>query len=101
MVNKIYRGENGAITIDGEKYLKATPEAYRTSPTGMGWGYGGSGAYAAAHSILADACGMDVADEYAMKFKWDVIAELEFGKPFELSQAEIVAWVDQHESEDA
>lgn len=96
---KIYRGANGAIMIDGERYLKATPAAHRKSPTGMGWGYGGSGAYAAAHSLLADACGMDIADEYAMEFKWDVIAKLEFGAAFEMSQDDIAAWVDKRKSE--
>lgn len=46
----------------------------RHSPTGMNWGYGGSGAADASLSILTDAVGKRLAEEYYQEFKGDFIA---------------------------
>jgi hypothetical protein len=46
----------------------------RHSPTGMEYGYGGSGPSDAARSILLTVLPSDQADKYYMQFKWDFVA---------------------------
>lgn len=87
---------NWGIYASG-KPLRRTREAFLASPTGMSFGYAGSGCYATAHSMLAHLFGLKVADRYAMQFKFDVVANL---KPdFELPYSEVRAWLKHQESD--
>ena len=62
----------------------------RHSPTGMEWGYSGSGPADLALSLLTDACGGRIANEWHQAFKWDVIAGL--GESWTLKRSEIQEW---------
>src|SRR5690606_35743395 len=64
----------------------------RHSPTGMEWGYGGSGPSDLARSILADFAGIKVADMFYQEFKWDFIAK-QPEKGFQISGQEILDWL--------
>jgi hypothetical protein len=62
------------------------------SPTGMEWGYGGSGPSDLARSILWDFLGQEPATSLYQAFKSEVIAALPYER-WSLSGAEIAAWL--------
>ena len=65
-------GDTITVLTDGRSYpLK---HIVHHSPTGMNWGYGGSGAADCARSILVDLAGIKVADPFYQQFKWEMIA---------------------------
>lgn len=65
----------------------------RHSPSGVEWGYSGSGPADLALSILTDALGsVEKADPYYQMFKWRVIACLD-RQGFELPLAAVLNWV--------
>ncbi len=60
------------------------------SPTGLAWGYGGSGPAQCSLALLADHLGDDrEALRLHQAFKWAVVARLPSGKPWELTSAQI------------
>lgn len=63
------------------------------SPTGLSWGYAGSGPAQCALAILADALGDDrrAVDLY-QAFKRERIAKLDQAQPWTMSQAQVVLW---------
>ncbi len=64
----------------------------RHSPTGMSWGYGGSGPADLAFSMLVECgSGMIEAFEFHQDFKWEVIAGLKGN--WKLSQGFVKAWL--------
>jgi hypothetical protein len=77
------------------------------SPSGFSWGYGGSGPAEAARCILIDFLGLEpktserrsresfpeIDHGAYMAFKWAVIAQLPQGKAWEITGAEIAAWL--------
>ncbi len=68
----------------------------RHSPTGLEWGYGGSGPSDTALSILVDYFRKDhkKASAHYQDFKWDFIASApEAG--FEITTAQIKAWLEK------
>ena len=65
------------------------------SPTGLEWGYGGSGPAQLALAILADALGDREAQRRYQDFKWAVIAKLDQNGPWEISREPIQAWIEQ------
>lgn len=68
-----------------------------TSPTGFEWGYGGSGPYALALSILWDHTGKDPGRRAAMHFKMDVVSQFNRER-FELTATEVQAWIDANKA---
>lgn len=48
----------------------------RHSPTGLNWGYGGSGPADCALSILTDCVGEERAERWYQNFKWVFIAQI-------------------------
>jgi len=62
----------------------------RHSPTGMNWGYGGSGPADLAFSLLVAVIGRDEAEKYYQKFKWDFVAA--WTDDWEISDTEIKNW---------
>lgn len=67
----------------------------RHSPTGVDWGYGGSGPADAALSILWDHRGVEPPTETYQAFKWQVVARLRDGAV--LSGPEVARWRTLHE----
>ena len=84
-MGKIYRGRrmnpvdetlsDVLIAVDG----KPLKQVVRHSPTGMEWGFGGSGPADLALSILTDVLGgrVELADLYYQEFKMDFVAAWE------------------------
>ncbi len=93
---KVYtaiRGEDeNTITVFDEKGTRPLKHIVYHSPTGMEWGYGGSGPSDLARSILADFAGIKVVDTFYQDFKWDFIAK-QPEKGFQISGQEILDWL--------
>lgn len=93
---KVYtavREENeNTITVSDEKGTRPLKHIVYHSPTGMEWGYGGSGPSDLARSILADFAGIKVADMFYQEFKRDFIAK-QPEKEFQISGQEILDWL--------
>ena len=66
----------------------------RHSPTGIEWGYGGSGPADLALSILTQYAGQEFADRHYQQFKFDVIASIprEGGT---ITAEKIEQWIDK------
>ncbi|MEW6573146.1 MAG: DUF6166 domain-containing protein [Bacillota bacterium] len=74
-------------------YVRTLNHVVRHSPSGMEWGYSGSGPADLALSILTDALGsVEKADPFYQAFKWRVIARLD-RQGFELPLAAVLDWV--------
>src|SRR5215813_15290368 len=81
----------GLVFIDrpGERLRKLPPrlDLYNHSPTGLEWGYGGSGPAQLALALLADALGDDrEALHLYQSFKWAVIARLDQKAPWTMTE---------------
>jgi hypothetical protein len=62
------------------------------SPTGFGWGYGGSGPAQLALALLIEATGdQDLAVRYHQDFKWRYVGG--WGTSWSISQAEICQFI--------
>ena len=100
-MKKYYEGINkGAggqtvlvIETDGkEKFSsKSLYHVVRHSPDGFQWGYGGSGPSDLALSMLTDAVGKELAEQYYQLFKADFIAGC--GNHLVIFQQDILEWV--------
>ena len=66
-----YRNAKG---VDMPLPLEPSLKIMNHSPDGFEWGYGGSGPAQLAIAILQKACGKEMAMNYYMEFKWDVVA---------------------------
>jgi hypothetical protein len=99
IMGKVYRGKRlkpeqktgseVAVTVNG----KPLRHVVRHSPTGMSWGYGGSGPADTALTILVDVFGgrIDLVNIYYQQFKFHFVAE--WGDKWELTSEEIEAWL--------
>lgn len=63
------------------------------SPTGMEYGYGGSGPADCARSVLADCVGLALADRLYQEFKFAVISEIDQRKGGAINETAIRDWV--------
>ncbi len=84
--------DENTITVSDEKGTRPLKHIVYHSPTGMEWGYGGSGPSDLARSILADFAGIKVADMFYQEFKWDFIAK-QAEKGFKITGQEILNWL--------
>jgi len=75
--------------------LYTLPHLARHSPDGFNCGYGGSGPADLAFSMLADAVGMNAAQDLYQSFKWDVIATRRSYDRWSITDADILAWKDE------
>ena len=106
MIKKIYRGEQGGlvkvILPSGKSRLLRHVVLY--SPTGFGWGYGGSGPADLALSILCDVLGKRPSEKqidhgrfkaypHHQDFKREFVASWEFGGGFEIDSDTIAGWL--------
>lgn len=92
----VYYGTRGkgvaVVTIHQEgKPARTLNHIIHHSPTGLEWGYGGSGPADLALSLLTDACGRKIAWEWHQAFKWDVVAGL--ADSWTLKRSMIQDWV--------
>jgi hypothetical protein len=77
------------IRVDG----KPLRQIVRHSPTGMEWGYPGSGPADTALSIMSDFFegNMELADAFYFQFKWDFVAK--WGNEWKVTDEEIDEWL--------
>jgi hypothetical protein len=68
-------GYAAIVTVDGKR-LKPRWDLCNHSPSGLEWGYPGSGPAQLALAILADHCGDEQALRFHQRFKWAVIVGL-------------------------
>jgi len=88
-------GLTGEVTIDG-KYLDPdrSLKVRNHSPDGFSWGYGGSGPSQLALALLLEATDENTAARVYQNFKWDIIANLDPNKDFEMdAQTYIYNWL--------
>lgn len=106
MIKKFYRGEPGCAVKVILPSGKARPLRHVVlhSPTGFGWGYGGSGPADLALSILCDVLGERPSEKqiyhgrfkaypHHQDFKREFVAKWEFGGGFEIDSDTIIDWL--------
>jgi hypothetical protein len=94
---------HGTSTVDACSIFAVHENGYeepivhqeRHSPTGMNFGYHGSGCADAALSILWRICGPDVAEKYYMDFKNSFVAKINQGKGGEILVEDIDKWINK------
>ena len=104
---KVYRGMRGAdgsaqvFVVEPDKpdrLLADRTDLFKRSATGLDWGYAGSGPGQCALALLADALGDDArAVRVHQGFHLYVVAALHRHLPWQLTQAQIVAMVEEIE----
>jgi hypothetical protein len=67
------------------------------SPTGYGWGFGGSGPAQLALALLVDAVGVERATRFYQRYKFDVVAQWPQSCEWTTSAEEIRQWVADQE----
>lgn len=98
----MFKGDKEGNVTANDKTLNMTNEG-RKSSSRFNWGYGGSGPYALAHSMLTHLFGKKFVEANypaVQEFKWDVIAELPYGDPFELSYKDVRAWKEKYQAKE-
>lgn len=98
---KHYRGLPSQVGA-GVVQMAATPEGswlnlehhVRHSPDGFSWGYGGSGPSELAKDLLWDVRGSEPDVTTYQQFKWDVIAKFPQDAAWELTEDQVMAWLD-------
>lgn len=89
---------NLVISPNGD--LDARTDLANHSPTGLEWGYGGSGPAQLALALLADQYADTVALDYYQNFKTDVVAALD-GDEWTLDAATVESYLDPDQIEDS
>lgn len=106
---KLYRGEpTGGVRVvylsDRHRGSRPLRHIVLHSPSGVSWGYEGSGPADLALSILCDVLGerptpkqlmygQYKAQPHYQAFKRQVVATWEMGRPFEVNSEAVVAWL--------
>lgn len=81
--------------------LKHRLDLANHSPSGLSWGYSGSGPAQLALAILADCLQDDkAAVKYHHPFMWDVIERLDKEKPFTLTEKQIRDWLADYQAKE-
>lgn len=99
----VYRGRRGRggewlVTRNGRPLSpKRSQRVWNHSPCGFSWGFGGSGPAQLALGLLMDAVGTDEARRCYQAFKWDVVAAWPQDGPWEISEAGIRRWAEEHD----
>lgn len=87
----VHIGADTLVTVATGNNSRPLDHIVYHSPTGMSWGYGGSGPADLARSILADFAGLAVADTFYQEFKRSFIAGLP--ETWKLSGTDIYGWL--------
>lgn len=85
-------GDSFVNVVDDDNGPRALTHILFHSPTGMSFGYGGSGPADCARSILADCAGIPVADTYYQEFKFDFISGID-KEGGEILEKDIINWL--------
>lgn len=106
MIKKLYRGEPGGVVKVVLPSGKSRPLRHVAlhSPTGYGWGYGGSGPADLALSILCDMLGERPTEKqiyhgrfeaylHHQDFKRKFVARWEYDSGFEIDSDTIAGWL--------
>jgi len=83
-------GEEAEVTVDG-KPMDCRYDLLSASPSGLEYGYGGSGPAQLAIAILAHAYDDEFACEHYQRFKREVVSELPEGE-WTLTRRDLDAW---------
>lgn len=89
------RGYGRTVQIDGVALSPRRSQAILNhSPDGFNWGYGGSGPAQLSLALLLEAGASDEeATRHHQEFKWQMIATLEGGRPFEMAGSAATEWL--------
>lgn len=88
--------EGGRVQVKvGDEPARELYHFVDSSPTGFAWGYGGSGPWDLARSVLADRLGYIPNGDVVMEFKNGVVAKLAM-PAFSMTFADVDAWIDSH-----
>lgn len=94
-----HKDANGVCHVlrDGRQLaLKPSLLVWNHSPTGFNWGYMGSGPAQLALALLLDAThDKDIAARYHQAFKSEYVANWSSSATWQLTDAEIRAWVEE------
>lgn len=95
-MNKYKGVPGGSVRVNGER-LPQRLDVFNHSPTGFGWGYGGSGPAQLALAILVYEYGDDLIKHPAhyQRFKDEVVAKLDRNKEFLITSEDIANWLSQ------
>ncbi|MDQ7794119.1 MAG: DUF6166 domain-containing protein [bacterium] len=99
---KWYRGQrlqNGDVRVQvamPSGHVRPLRHHVRHSPSGLEWGYGGSGPSDLARSILINCVGRKLADRHYMQFKFDFVAR--WSDSWEISEVKIREWLAAQEA---
>jgi len=89
--NRLNHPYKAFVKEDGE--VRQLEHIVEHSPTGLEWGYGGSGPSDLALSILTDYLGSKPSAVTYQKFKWDFVAK--FGDEWKITGREIESWLNK------
>ena len=81
------------VTVEEAKKKSPLKHQVYHSPTGLNWGYGGSGPADLARSILWDYLGKEPQMPLYQEFKWKFVAAWE--EEWQVTSAEIESWIKQ------
>jgi hypothetical protein len=91
---EVWRVRGGVKT-----HLPHRLDLWNHSPTGLEWGYGGSGPAQLALALLADVLRDDLqAVEYHQAFKWQKVAPIGMDS-WRMTADEILKWCEEHDQE--
>jgi hypothetical protein len=96
IVPALYRGvrrdTGNVVSVERDGRLRPLIHRMQHSPTGLEWGYGGSGPADLARSILWDHLNYEPEGGLYQDFKWAFVARWQ-GNTWELTSQEIDAWL--------
>lgn len=91
------RGNVALITVQDALGIRSLEHVVRHSPTGLEWGYGGSGPSDTALSILTDYLGsVEKADLRYQAFKFAFLCEIPADEGFEITSDQIDDWLERN-----
>jgi hypothetical protein len=101
MADKVYVGipsddENTVLVKEYGKrprWLMWRLDIAKKSPTGLSWGYGGSGPHQLAIALLADCFNDNIARQWNHALVRDIISSFAMDKPFQLEARQLHRWL--------
>lgn len=91
--------KGGGIVVNVVRNGIQTPLRHwvRHSPTGMEWGYGGSGPADLAYSILCEVVDSRTATALHQEFKWEFVAGMK--DRWELDMGDVLEWIEKRSTQ--
>lgn len=100
--DRYYAGSAGRHTVTVTEWGRRRPlpprhDIFDHSPSGFGWGYGGSGPAQLALALLVDVVGAERAVTFHQDFKWQRIAPLPKDTDWSMTASDVLSWVENAE----